>query len=238
MREQSLEYKLIRNHLHKGKTFMPRAINQKTVRFEKVLKEMERNTAIRSADLQLAMNQFMNTMADILARGMKAETPIGTFAVVLQGRLDSLDEEFKPDSPDTNHKIRLQWVPSTAMKKDVARELVIVKNMDNLHPVPNAVSIENVTKPELNEYIPKEVISISGMNLKINTDDEEQGLFWIDSGQSSFKNITIVDIKPSKLVLQVPELPPGIYDLEIRDRFMGESLRHTTLFGDLTVCAN
>ncbi|MBI9107937.1 MAG: DUF4469 domain-containing protein [Spirochaetales bacterium] len=236
MKELSLEYKLIRNHLQNGKSFSPRAINQKTVRYENVLKEMEHNTAIRSADLQLAMNQFMNTVTDILARGMKAETPLGVFSVVLQGRLNSIGEEFRPGAPDTNHRIRLQWISSAGMKKNVAHNLVLVKNMDNLHPVPKAVSIRNMSKPNLKNFVPKDVLEIKGMNLKINTDDDEQGIFWIDADKRSFKNKTIVESIPSKLVFQVPDLPPGVYALETHNIFAGKVLRHTNLFKELTVC--
>lgn len=64
MKNQNMDFILVKNPLTKDGNYFARCINQKGISFEDLLTEMEKNTAIRKQDLRLSITQFANAILD------------------------------------------------------------------------------------------------------------------------------------------------------------------------------
>lgn len=86
MQNQALEFTLLSNHHKNDGRYTAKIVNQKTIWFENLLKEMENNTALRKEDIRLAISHFLYSIKDNLIRGLnKVETPLGVFKTSIRG---------------------------------------------------------------------------------------------------------------------------------------------------------
>lgn len=147
MREQALEYTLVKNHLDNNEGFMAKVIHQKGLSFEELLKEMEKNTAIRSQDLRLAMAQLEKVILENTARGLKVATPFGTFKATVRGSFASLHEEFRPNHPGINHRVKLHFTPARRFTKKLTEEIAVRKLLEHRLPHPHVAKVINRSAP-------------------------------------------------------------------------------------------
>jgi nucleoid DNA-binding protein len=235
MGTQSVEFTLLSNHLINDGRYMPKIIHQKTVEFEELLKEMEHDTALRKEDIRLAITRFLDSIRDNLIRGLKVETPLGVFRMSIRGSFSGLEEDFRPGAETTNHQIRVNFRPNKSFENEVISGVNFEKVLENNLRYPKVFSVRNISSPESGTCKPLEVLSFSGINLKINAAEEDEGVFWTNPQGEKTKTTVIVQNTNVCCMLQVPELPPETYLVSIAVRLKNHLLRTTTLEEPLVI---
>jgi hypothetical protein len=67
------------------------------------------------------------------------------------------------------------------------------------------------------------VLDIAGNRLKVYPEIPENGVYFIASDGTEYKTITLVENKPTRLIVIIPALPAGSYTLEVRTHYIGSS---------------
>ncbi|MBI9102187.1 MAG: DUF4469 domain-containing protein [Spirochaetales bacterium] len=229
MQNQCLEFTLLKNMLKNDGRFMARVIHQKTIFFEDLLVEMENNTTQRKEDIRLAITQFMNAIVSNLIRGLKVETPIGIFKTTIRGSFGSIDEDFRPGAETNNHEVKIILKINDEMIQRVTTGINTEKVMENSLKHPLIIGMENLNAPESNFFKAFHAMSLTGVNLKVDTEMEDEGVFWEDSQGTITKTPVITYNTSSLLQLQTPELAPGKYTVSVVARLGNHVLRSTKI---------
>lgn len=194
--------------------YMAKIINQKTIGFENLLKEMENNTALRKEDIRLAIAHFVDAVRENLVRGLKVETPF---------------------AETNNHEVRVAIQPAKAFEESVIAGIAIEKVLENNVKYPKAFEFKNLNAPDNAAFKPTNIIGIIGINLKIDATADDEGVFWIDEQGKVTKTDLITMSTNTALQFQIPELAPGMYGISIAARLGNHVLRSTTLEEHVTI---
>ena len=216
--KRSLKFLIVPNHLQDNGTFYPMVIDQPLIPFEELLDEMENNTTMRKQDIQLAISQLNTCIIKYLSRGNKIKTPLGIFSTSLRGTLHSPDENFTPESELNNHRIEVYVNPSKEVEEEVARNITLLKLSGKSVKIPNILSIIRTTKSNDKNYHATDVVVIKGSFLKFDPDMDDEGVFWLSSDGNRIRSISYSENTQTKVHCQVPELPSGLYTLELSTR--------------------
>ena len=235
MQTQALEFTLLDNHLKNDGRYMAKVINQRTIGFENLLKEMENNTALRKEDIRLAITHFMASVQDNLIRGLKVETPLGVFRTSVRGSFGSLTEDFRPFADTNNHELKVIFKPSRELETLVVSNIVTERVLENNMKYPKIFRFENLSSPEAGTFKSLDVLSMSGINLKIDTAADDEGVFWTNSRGDVTKTSVITRNTGTSLQFQVPALEPETYSLSVATRLGNHILRSTVLEQQVTV---
>jgi nucleoid DNA-binding protein len=229
MKTQALEYTLVSNNLENDGNYMAKVIHQKTVEYEELLQEMERDTALRKEDIRLAISRFITSIRENLVRGLKVKTPLGVFRPSVRGRFATPAEEFKPMPGINNHELRIAFHADKELAEGVLSDIVVRKVVGNNVRYPKVFALRNESAPEDGLFMPTNVISVTGINLKIDTHAPDEGVFWTDAGGKTTKTETILRNSNSALLFQIPDLAPGLYTVSIAVRLRSRNLRSAVL---------
>lgn len=237
MKNQSLEFMLVENHLHEGSdNFMARVINQKSSSYEDVLKEMASKTAIKKQDLGVAMELFLQVLADKLALGLQVENPLGVIKPTIRGTFESLDEDFRPFSESNNHDFDFIWNPSKKLREAVTSQIRFRRVSEHTLRYPKVIRMSNLNSPDDQLFSSGHVLKMSGINLRHDPEAEDEGVFWVNEKGESVKTSVIIDNTPSTLNIQIPHgLPAGEYDVKIATRLGNHELRVRSLDQKITI---
>ena len=229
METQALEYTLVSNNLENDGCYMAKVIHQKTVEYEKLLNEMERDTALRKEDIRLAISRFIGSIRENLVRGLKVKTPLGVFRPSVRGRFATPTEEFKPIPGINNHELRIAFHADKELAEGVLSDIVVRKVVGNNVRYPKVFKFRNESAQEDGLFRPANVISVTGINLKIDPDEPDEGVFWTDPEGKTTKSEAVFQSSNSKLLFQIPDLAPGAYKVSIEVRLGTQSLRSAAI---------
>ena len=227
MQNQTLEFTLMSNNLKNDGRYMARIIHQKTITYENLLLDMENNTALRKEDIRLANTHLLDAVVENLIRGLKVETPLGVFKMSIKGSFDSISDDFRPGAETNNHELKVRLKVSDELEKRVIEGISTEKVLENNLKYPKIFGFENLNSPGNESFSPSNIISISGINLKIDAEMEDEGVFWKDSQGAVTKASVITHNTSTLLQFQIPELEAGAYSLYVSTRIGNHLLRTT-----------
>ena len=234
MGSQNLDFTLVKNPFGTSSKYVARVVNQRTVSFETLLDEMEDNTAIRKQDQRLVVTQFFKTIVHNLNKGLKVETPIGEFKTTLRGSFESLDEDFRPNTTTTNHQIKVLMNPSTKLVNEVKEAIKTEKVMENAVKYPLVIQLEDCSSTN-GECRPGDVLVLKGVNLKVDVDEEDEGVFFQKGEDTPVRAVTYSYNAQSMLHCQIPPLEAGEYSIIVSTRLGNHNLRTSTLDEMITI---
>ncbi|TFG59698.1 MAG: DUF4469 domain-containing protein [Spirochaetales bacterium] len=125
--------------------------------------------------------------------------------------------------------------PNRVFEEEVFSDIVTEKELENNIKYPKVFTWRTVSSPDDDTFKPLHVLFLSGINLKIHTEAEAEGVFWIDAEGGTFKTAAVIASSNTTLQFQIPELAPGTCRLTIAARLANNALRSTTLDKPLTV---
>jgi hypothetical protein len=210
-----MKYTLYLNRLvTDGISYTARLIQQKVTTYDEVIeKTTRRGIAITDTELIGAVNELTYTIIDELNMGHIVETPLGRFSLSICGPFESLDDSVDLD----RHYVKVNCRKGDAIKIDPTKltfekvkQTVVAPFID--HVLDYSTMEENAT------ITPGGAAEINGELLKIDTEDPEQGLFFIQNGTTTKVDVLIRNL-PSDLIFNIPtSLVAGEYQLEIRNK--------------------
>jgi hypothetical protein len=159
--------------------------------------------------------------------GDRIHLPVVTIHSSITGLFEGRDDVFR--SP--RNKVRFRVTPGLRLR-NLEKTMKTEKVRGSSTPTPTPLEFTDAATGEKNRIATSGgIASIHGYYLKFDSEDPQQGLFFISiDGTSSIRVEQFTGIKPSVLHFLIPALPLGNYRIEVRALLPGvKTLRSGTL---------
>ena len=154
--------------------------------------------------------------AEAVAEGKSVIDGMGEYLISILGAFDGATAQFDPKE----HSLTVNYKMGKTLRDILENQVVVQTNgAATVGPVIN--NVEDTKTKSLNAQLsPNGVLVISGSNLKIAGDSEDNGVYFIPvSGGEPVKAEYIAINKPSQLVVQVPNLSDGKYQVRVTTQY-------------------
>lgn len=191
-----------------------RVTQQETVSFEELIKmATRRGLTLTDTELTGAINELTYTIIDMLNSGKAVETPFARYRLSISGLFTNKDDVFDPN----RHHIRINCLAGRSIKIDT--KSISLEKVKYTSTSPFIERLLDYSSLEENDSInPGGAAEISGELLKIDTDDPDQGIYFLQNGTATKVSVIIRNL-PSDLIFNIPAtLTAGQYQLEIRNK--------------------
>ncbi len=156
---------------------------------------------------------------DGLAEGYSINTPTCYARVGVQGVFAGASAQFSKDS----HKVNASFTAGKDLRDALANIQVDVLGVASTGPVIGQV-IDTLSGDTDSTLTPNNVLKILGDRIKVAGESADVGVFFINqSDQSRTQVVQIISNNPSELMVMVPALAAGDYELEVVTQFSGGS---------------
>ncbi len=213
-----IKYYLTENHLTKRDEDYTAQV-QSASSFDKdalVDRMLGRGTLLTKTDILAVLNSFDETVCDILKEGSTINLPLFNTAFSISGVFEGATDSFDPN----RHDININLSRGTLLRElntDLRVEKVSTPVASN-----NIIEVKDSVTGKVNETITSGgVLEIYGSGLKIAGDSSEVGVYFVATDGGSTKVSTIVQNKPSSLIVLVPKLDSGDYNIKIVTQYAG-----------------
>jgi hypothetical protein len=131
---------------------------------------------------------------------------------VILGVYQDDNDKFDP----TRHAIK--YKASLGKRYARAAENVKVEKIAQPSNTPLPTNVEDLASGTVNDILtPEGVATLTGLRLKFNQDDPQQGIFLIDSAKNEYRVEKILNLTNTKVIFQTPaSLNADEYTLEVR----------------------
>ena len=191
-----------------------------------------RGSTITKADALAVLQDYHDTINELVLQGFKVVTPGANYGLSLKGNFSGQTDAFDP----SRHQTAARVSPGVQYRRTI-RERVQLQKQEPSIPQPKLLAYANLNNGDSGEVLtPGGPAQLNGHRLKFDPADPEQGIFLLAADNTETRIETIIRNTPNELIFLVPAgLAPGNYTLAVRALFGQNSLR-TGLFADtLTV---
>jgi hypothetical protein len=178
---------------------------------------LQRGTMVTKTDILAVLNNMEETAAYIVKNGGTLNLPLFNLSYSISGVFESATDMFDPK----RHKLRVNIHKGTVLR-DAEKEIKLEKvNMPS--PQPQILEVKDSVSGKVDEILTNGgVAEINGFHVKITGLNESCGLYFVDDYGSEIKAVTLVENKPSKLIVIIPPLSYGMYyRIKIITQFSG-----------------
>ncbi|MDX1636774.1 MAG: DNA-binding domain-containing protein [Balneolaceae bacterium] len=215
----SIKYSLVPNHLTDDPNDHMAIVQDQPARtIDDIIDRMvERGSTVTRADILSVIEEYQAVVASFLEEGDRINTPLFRTSASISGVFEDPTDRFERG----RHYVRLNVNPGPRIA-EIAETLSVEKvAADRTQPV--LEQFKDFGSDTLNETVtPGNAAEISGSHLKVDTGDDDQGIFFIAGDGTETKVETIMRNMPANLIFMVPEgLASGEYELEVRARPRG-----------------
>ncbi|MCB0211833.1 MAG: DUF4469 domain-containing protein [Anaerolineae bacterium] len=226
----AIDYKLYEYNLPSGADYRAKVDHSGVIDLDGVIEEMTiHHTGISQAIMVAVFREFLKTLVYLLIRGNKVVTPFAVFSLTIKGPFTSPDDQFDRQ----RHRLEIAITPGDELESGFAGKARTQKKPVLLR-YPTLNQCTDAATDTTDSLTPGRMASLKGLYLKFDERDPSQGIFLTsvsdpDSLDPLGPPVRVEDIghnKGRKLVFGVPpDLPPGLYRLEVRARFGKHTLR-------------
>lgn len=201
--------------------FAARVITERSLNTAEICKEaVGRGGAQTTAEaMEHNVNLFLKEMAYQLCDGYSVNTGYFTATTQLRGVFNSAGETFNTDK----HSILFQFNQGEALRKELANVTVEITGVGDASLTINDVL--DVKSGTVNDLLtPNRNLKIRGYKLKIAGDNPSNGVTFINLGNNNRVKVDASDIvnnNPAELIIVIPALPVGTYQIEVVSQFGG-----------------
>jgi len=204
----------------KGK-YLARTSKNNTYNIQEICESLKNKSGIINGDsMEYHVKLFFEEMTDLLEDGNKINTGYFTAQANVRGSFDSKADQYDSE----RHSVQIVF--STG---HLVRQRATEIKAEILRIIPNNYSIRSVTdaqtKADTDKLVMNKLLVISGNKVKITGDDSTVGLYLIhvESGvENHFMASTLYQNGNGTLMLVVPELSSGTYQLKIVTQYAGK----------------
>lgn len=173
-----------------------------------------------------AVELFLKEMAYLLSDGFSVNTGYFTAVPSIKGVFNSPGEHFNPEK----HSIVFQFNQGEAMRRELPNiEVQILGIADSSLSISQVTDVKSGTVND--RLTPGFALKISGNKIKIAGEGASVGIIFcnIDTNINTVVDASdIVVNNPSELIVMIPALTAGTYQVEIVTKFAGGSLLRDT----------
>ncbi|WP_423127085.1 DNA-binding domain-containing protein [Gaoshiqia sp. Z1-71] len=170
-----------------------------------------KGSGITTAEAKANYQEFIETHEYFLKQGYGINTEFINARPVIQGVFRDKSDVFDSSRHQVKFNVKLgKYYNQTA--KDIKIEKVVPVSNN-----PQPEEFEDVTSGTVNEILtPGRTAVLTGLRLKFNVDDHEQGIFFVAANNTVNRVNKIITMTNSQVVFIIPaELASGEYTLEV-----------------------
>ena len=198
--------------------YSAKVISERTLNVKEICKTaVTRGGAASTAEaMEHNVNLFLKEMAYQLMDGYSINTGWFTASTHIRGVFNGKNETFDP----AKHHILFRFNQGEMLRKEIPNIKVNIMGVGE-----SGITVSHVVDSKtgsVNDIItPGGTLKIKGGKLKIVGDNPETGIRFEDETGNSFKVETqdMIVNNPSELIIQIPDLKPGTYQLIIRTQY-------------------
>ena len=196
--------------------------NRRVYSLDRIIKEMgNRRSALNEAEMKGILLQFFDAIEYILKDGGTVSTPLFIARCSIAGTFTGPDDSFYRN----RHQVKINLKPGSRLK-DLTKEIKTHKVHSSL-PKPLVYTFTDMNTGTVNSQLtPGGAAIIKGKQMKYNPDDEQQGIFLVNSTGQNFKVETVYLNTFSQIMMMIPAgLKPGEYRLQVCSCMNTKTLR-------------
>ena len=177
---------------------------------------MQRGTTLTRPDLLAGIRAYQEEHGIIVEEGNGFNTGLITAGPNIVGKFTGVTDSYDHSRHKTHYSVNF----SQAIREKVAKIKMTKVQAPNTGPFITAIrdGVSGLTDGTLSAG---GVLDIVGSRLKVYPDLPDDGVYFVNPDGTEYKAVTLVENKPSRLIVMLPSLPPGAYTLEVRTHFTG-----------------
>ncbi len=188
----------------------------KTHTEDDIVKRMKlRGNLLTETDMRAVIFAYQEELGLIIEEGDGINTKLFSAQPSIAGKFDNINDSFDA----ARHKLRY----SINFNKTVREKIVKIKTHKVVVPEKGPVIIDikdSVSGLNDGTLSAGGTLEIIGMRLKVLTEVDGNGVFFIATDGTEHKVVTLVENMPSRLIVIIPPLPAGTYTLEVRTNYV------------------
>jgi hypothetical protein len=221
--------------------FIARVISEKSLTIADIARSAQnRGGANISAEtMQHAVNLFLKEMSYCLCDGFSINTGFFIAQTLIKGVFNSANENFDREK----HSVSFDFHQGSLLRQELANiEVDIIGVADTSCMITQVIDVKTGSVNDL--LTPNRNLKISGSKIKIIGEKEANGVYFVNQETQERMKVDTSDIvtnNPSELIVVIPALAAGSYQLELITQFSGsgnvilKESRSTLLEKTLTV---
>ena len=172
-------------------------------------------STVGRADILAVLDDYHTTIADLLLLGMSVVTTTACYRPSIGGIFTGRGDSFDP----TRHEIVARIRPGALLKRKIAQAGRVAKEIVE-KPRPLLVECQDLASGTANQSLtPGEGVHLTGRLLRFDPADPAQGVFFVAAGGARTRVERYLEVRPGKVILLVPNLPAGDYEVEVKAAF-------------------
>jgi hypothetical protein len=179
---------------------------------------LQRGTTVTRADLLASIQVYHAEHGYIVEEGNGFNTGLINAGPSIVGKFNNVTDSYD----HSRHSLRY----SVNFSKDIREKISKVKMTKIQAPItgPLVIAIKDSLSGLTDGTLTVGgVLDIAGNRLKVYPDLPDDGVYFIASDGTEYKATTLVENKPSRLIVMIPTLPEGSYTLEVRTHFINSA---------------
>ncbi|WP_262486325.1 DUF4469 domain-containing protein [Flavobacterium sp. B17] len=177
---------------------------------------------VSASAMEHATELFLKEMAYQLCDGFSVNTGYFTASTTIRGVFDSPSETFNKDK----HSIIFQFNQGEKLRAEIPNIEVSILGVAESSAV--ILQVTDVKSGSVNDLLtPGRNLKILGSKIKVTGEDPSVGIYFVDATTQAKTKVEQSDIvinNPSEVMVVIPELPSGSYNLEIVTQFTDRSM--------------
>jgi hypothetical protein len=219
----ALSYTLHPNKLNEGSNNYRATIkNRRIYSLNRIIEKMgNRHSVFTEAEMEGIILQFFDAVEYILKDGGTVVTPLFTARSSIAGIFTGPDDSFYRN----RHQVKINLKPGSRLKG--LADKIKTKKVHSSLPKPAVDTFTDMNSGTVNSQLtPGGAAIIKGKRLKYDQDDEQQGIFMVNSKRKEFKVETVYKNTFSQGMMMIPAgLQPGEYRLQVRSNLNTTTIR-------------
>lgn len=211
----ALQYYLTPNHMTPDPDdYMAVSSNSRSYTIEDVFDHMTREgSTITKAEALAVFEEISQGIINLVEQGFAVNTPLVNISSTVSGVFTGDDDSFNSG----RHNVRINLTTGTRIgeiARDIKAEKIVVQK--RVPVLSHYYDNESETQDET--ITPGKGARITGSLLKFDEDDNNQGVFFVNTADNSETRVDsfMLRNKPGELIFLNPTLPAGTYRLEVR----------------------
>lgn len=229
----SIKYSLLENQLTSDPDDFRAIVQDAEVETETALIERmtSRGSTATRAETLAILEEYKLAIEEAIAEGKRINTDLVNIGTSVRGVFHGSDDSFDP----ARHTVSINVRPGLRLAQ--SRTRVALEKVRNGQVGPILDQLEDALSGEKDGLLtPGGAAILRGANLKIRTDLDGSGVFFMDAEGTETAVTTLIRNKPAELIFMLPALAAGEYQIEVRTAGHGSGTLHRgRLEADLTV---